>query len=308
MSTVPEIDSEQPKPPASATIVTQAPGSSSGGILALAGEIYGFMKEKIALQSLRKDTQAVYEDNKSRSQAIREAVKDLMQQKGSDLAGGKVVNAAQPTFDSLLAQMKDYSKLAVALSQLNIALKNCNGDLADWSEFTGQHIHDLAQGLIFRLAILAVIILGLSALSMLAGRATKRYVLDDRRRKQLRTIRKGILATSIGLVVFLAFFTDFEFAGDIRRIDYGGAGGGAAKRSSFRDRLFPVFRPVRHPARRPHHHFRRHRQGHAGRPAALQPDGTQGIGSRLSAVGAGGRILEFHPVSSRRLSSARRRG
>ena len=208
--TVPEIDSEQAKPPASATIVTQASGpSSSGGILALAGDMYGFMKEKIALQSLRKDTQALYDGNKNRSQAIREAVKSLMQQ-GSDLADGKAAAGAKPTFDDLLAQMKDYSKLAVELSQLNIALKSCNGDMSDWIDFTSQHIHDLLQGLLFRLAILAVIILGLSVLSMLAGRATKRYVLDDRRRKQLRAIRKGILAVSIGLVVFLAFFTDLN--------------------------------------------------------------------------------------------------
>jgi small-conductance mechanosensitive channel len=73
-----------------------------------------------------------------------------------------------------------------------------------------QQMRIVGRHLALRLGVMSAVVLGLCLISSLFGRATRRYVLDDRRKIQLRTIRKIVLSTAIALVVFLGFFTDFS--------------------------------------------------------------------------------------------------
>jgi len=114
-----------------------------------------------------------------------------------------------PTYDELLADMKLISAVAVPLSELNLALDASARDLGQWSDALSQQIRDMTRRLAWRLGIMGSTILGLCLLSMLFARATRRYILDERRQAQLRTFRKLVLGASIALVVFLGFFTDF---------------------------------------------------------------------------------------------------
>ena len=106
--------------------------------------------------------------------------------------------------------MKSLTKIALPLSEFNHALNGAVGDLSQWMDVLAQQIHDLTRRLLWRVGAMCSTILGLCLLrTVLFGRATRRYVARGRARVQLRTIRKMVLMISIGLVVFLSFFTDF---------------------------------------------------------------------------------------------------
>ncbi len=234
--TISEVDATQQKT-ASGTPDTSAQNtaaSSTNGIVGLATKIYSFMQARSAVKALLNDTTNMWNDNKDRSQIIRDALKNIMQE-GQTLGapapkapetkqpGTKIPSLAatatktppaaaaappQATYDDLVSDMKKLSKVAVALSQTNTALKLCTHDLSDWVDLINIHIKDLTSNLIFRLSMLGLAIAIALMLALLARKATKRYVVDKRRKDQLRVIRKVTLSITIGIILFLAFFTD----------------------------------------------------------------------------------------------------
>lgn len=227
---IPDEESEQHKPEGQAAIVAApaAPAATSG-IAGLIGRIYGFVRERSAVSRQLAETQALYEANRKYSQAVRTAVQAIMAQGDDIRAAGQVTeNPAvppatatapptaaaavpvkpPPSYDDLVLQMKQYSAVAVAISRVNMTLRTCTNDLNDWIDLLSQHIRDLLSMLAWRVAMLALLIFGIIGLSMVAQRATKRYVLDDRRQTQLRTVRRGVAAIAIAITVFIGFFTD----------------------------------------------------------------------------------------------------
>ena len=212
--TVPEIDSEQPKAAAPDTAAAQTSGSSSAsGILGLSTKIYGFVQAKSAVKSLLGDTKSLYDENRERSLIIRDALKDILQQGntlGDKPSGKKQQSAPQPTYDDLLSDMKKLSKVAVALSQMNTSLTVCIRDLSSWVSLVSHHIRELLQDLFLRLIFMTLAIMTAIGLSILARKITRRYVLDGRRKDQLRSVRKAVLFVIIGLILFLGIFTDLN--------------------------------------------------------------------------------------------------
>jgi small-conductance mechanosensitive channel len=232
---VPDEDADQQKPEGQAAIVaTPAAPAATSGISGLIGRIWGFLQERSALRTQLVETQTLYEANRRYSQAVRTAVQAIMKQGDDIRAAGQPVTPekqaaappvsasapppptasaqtaeSMPGYDELLLQMKQYSAVAVAISRVNMTLRTCTNDLNDWIDLLSQHIRDLFRMLAWRVVVLALLILGIIGLSMVAQRATKRYVLDDRRQTQLRTVRRGISGIAIAITVFIAFFTDF---------------------------------------------------------------------------------------------------
>ena len=216
--TLPEADGGTGKQTAVAAAAAAAPPAEVGAAGVIA-DLYDFIKQKQQVKALRNETQAMLDDSRTRSRAIRDTVQSLMAQgveigKASDGAAPpnpdpKAAPAPKaPTYDELLADMKLISAVAVPLSELNVALDASIRDLGQWSDALSQQIRDMTRRLAWRLGVMGSTILGLCLLSMLFARATRRYILDERRQMQLRTFRKLVLMLSIALVVFLGFFTD----------------------------------------------------------------------------------------------------
>ena len=224
-ATVTEIDSEQQKtadPAATGTTAAQNAGAPpTSGIVGLATKIYFFAQARSTVKTLLNDTRNLYNDNKDRTQIIRDGVKSIMLE-GKTLGDKPAVKPAPsdkkppveagppPTYDSLVSDMKKLSKVAVALAQTNKALMLCTHDLSDWTDLISVHIKDLMRDLIFRLSMLGLAILIAIGLSVLARKVTRRYVTDRRRKDQLRVIRKVTLSITICIILFLGFFTDLS--------------------------------------------------------------------------------------------------
>jgi small-conductance mechanosensitive channel len=230
------------------TSMPNAGGGPSSGIVGLASKIYFFEQARSTVKALQNDTASLAADNTARVQVIRETVQNIMQQ-GRDMAnppsnnkdGAKpadkksetksvtaavqavaaavqsATSTAKPaapvipvTYDDLVTQMKNLSKVATSLSQTNKALKLCTEDLSDWSNLISVRVKALEGILIFRLCMLALAIVVAFGLSALASKATRRYVHDVRRREQIRVIRKIALTVIILFILFLGFFTDLN--------------------------------------------------------------------------------------------------
>ncbi len=245
--TIAEVDNNAKAPDAAATVSQSAPSSS--GIVGLATKIYFFIQAKSTVKAALNETLSLASDNKDRGQAVRDALKGIMQA-GQDLgdkppvaakpAQAKADPAAKPavpdaktnfvsklvpdavkpapppaaaplpTYDELVSDMKKLSKIAVAMSQTNKALNLCTHDLNDWTDLISAHIKELLRDLTFRVTMLALAVGVAVLLSALARKATRRYVHDRRRKDQLRVIRKVTLTITVCLILFLGFFTDLN--------------------------------------------------------------------------------------------------
>ena len=111
-------------------------------------------------------------------------------------------------FAKLTARFKLLSAAIVPLGQQHQAFETCRAQLVQWRSVL---THDFTASLlrlavrIFFLIVLILIPLGVSELSR---RAANRYVRDTRRRRQLRTVRRAIVSTVVGVVVFLSLFAE----------------------------------------------------------------------------------------------------
>ena len=227
--TVPEVDSQQ-----SAGTTAQVSPPAASGMVGLATKIYFFYQARSTVKAALNDTLTLASDNNARTQVIRDTVQSILQA-GKDLAdkstakpqpaaktAPSVVQAVTaviakpaappppPTYDDLVAQMKKLSKVAIAMSQTNKALKLCTSDLSDWVDAISAHIKALVANLVFRLSMLLLAISVAFGLAELARRATRRYVTDRRRKDQMRVIRKAVLTVTILFILFLGFFTDLN--------------------------------------------------------------------------------------------------
>lgn len=216
-STVSSLESEQKKAESTdAALPAAAVDGTSSGIIGLATRVYGFMQAKSTVKSLLNDTKTLLNNNKDRSQTIRDAVKGIME--AGATAGAPIpvkpglVGPVQqpPTYDSLVGDMKKLSKIAVAMGAMNQSLSTCIRDLSAWVEMIAAHIKELLSELVFRCTMLLLAICVALGLSALARKATRRYVIDRRRKDQLRIVRKATLMISIVIILFLGFFTDLN--------------------------------------------------------------------------------------------------
>ena len=226
--TLPESDGGTGKQ-VTAPTATAAPAATAeqGGLAGVASDLYGYMRQKQQIKALRNETSQMLEDSRTRTRAIRDTVQSLMDQgaqisEAADAASKKTAAhpapvdpkakppVTPPTYDELLADMKTIAAIAAPMSELNVALEASTRDLGSWGDALSQQIHELARHLLWRLSAISATILGLCLLSALVSRATRRYILDERRQIQLRTFRKLILMASIMVVIFVGFFTDFS--------------------------------------------------------------------------------------------------
>lgn len=217
-ATLPPPENDMKKVDVDVAAKTAKTANSTSGIVGIAARIYGFIRAKGEVKSLLSDTKGLLSDNKDRSQMIRDTVRDIME-------AGKTARTTSthkpkpgfvgplpevPTYDDLASNIKDLSKVAIALGTANKSLSTCLRDLSSWMELISDHIKELMSELAFRSTMLGLAVAVTLGLASLARKATRRYVTDRRRRDQLRIVRRVVLIIVLGIVLFLGFFTDLD--------------------------------------------------------------------------------------------------
>jgi small-conductance mechanosensitive channel len=113
-------------------------------------------------------------------------------------------------FKTLTAAFKSLSGATVPLSQEVITLEQNQANLQAWSAAVDQEYDSLFHSILVRLFLIAIALLLIFFFSEVWRRATRRYVRDMRRRRQLLIIRRLVTGFLIGLVIILGFVTQFS--------------------------------------------------------------------------------------------------
>ena len=233
--------------PMPAPATGKATASPSKGLFEMTEEVFKLWREITAVDDLAKLTNDLNGVNKRYLQTLRTSLRDAVQQgtqamqpqpqaaagpstatvaapqspsqAASNDAATKAAQAEKQKLDDLLVNFKQLSAGVVPLSQMNFWLGSSSRNLDDWTSTLHDEIATLLRALLVRLAILATTIAVPLVLSALVKRATERYVRDEKRRKQLRAVRRGLVTVAIIVIVLLNLVTQFgsfaTFAGFI---------------------------------------------------------------------------------------------
>lgn len=139
----------------------------------------------------------------------------------------KAGNAESPTgplptgenFKELTATFKALSGATVPLSQEILTLEQNQVTLQAWSTAVNEEYAAILRSLLTRVMFIAIALLVIFGLGEAWRRATKRYVHDVRRRRQLLVVRRLVIGFLSGLVLIFGLVTQFSslatFAGFI---------------------------------------------------------------------------------------------
>jgi small-conductance mechanosensitive channel len=122
-------------------------------------------------------------------------------------------------FNELTARFNSLSGAAVPLSQEIVTLEQSQATLQAWRAAVNDEYKSILGSLLTRVATIAFALLVIFGLSAVWRHATKRYVHDVRRRRQLLVVRRLLVGFLTGLVLIFGFVTQFSslatFAGFI---------------------------------------------------------------------------------------------
>ncbi|HTW46233.1 MAG TPA: hypothetical protein VMD58_11850 [Acidobacteriaceae bacterium] len=113
-------------------------------------------------------------------------------------------------FKELTATFKALSSATVPLSQEIITLQENQANLQAWSTAVDQEYDLLLHMILVRVLLIAIALLVILFLSEVWRRATRRYVRDMRRRRQLHVVRRLVTGFLIGLVLIFGLITQFS--------------------------------------------------------------------------------------------------
>lgn len=122
-------------------------------------------------------------------------------------------------FNDLTVKFNALSGAAVPLSQEIVTLEQSQATLQAWRAAVNEEYKSILGSLLTRVASIAFALLVIFGLSAVWRQATKRYVRDVRRRRQLLVVRRLLVGFLTGLVLIFGFVTQFSslatFAGFI---------------------------------------------------------------------------------------------
>lgn len=201
-------------------VKTETKESSGNGVFSLAGELFSLSRRQGEVADLQSSVTALKETNRALITSTRASLREALAQ-GNALStqGTGDLDSYHRSLDTLLVRYQRLSSVVVPLGEINMTLANAERHLQEWQRLLSTDSQQLLRRLLFRLTVLAVALAIPFALSELARRAIRRYVQDDKRRKQLRVARRILLALALLLVVLANFMTEFgslaTFAGFI---------------------------------------------------------------------------------------------
>jgi small-conductance mechanosensitive channel len=196
-----------------ATAVSVAPGNKSepSGIWGLAADLFSLSRKIRGIDDRIRATDQLSDAAKKLRSPVIADLRELT--KRSDEIANQADTSNDPQqflqqkqqLDALTAQFKQISATMLPLSKQNILLGLYRANLANWQgNFKSRYRSEL-RGLVFRLAVLAIVLAVVYGFAEVWRRTIFKYVHDPRRRYQFLLLRKIILWFVIIIVIAFAF-------------------------------------------------------------------------------------------------------
>ena len=123
----------------------------------------------------------------------------------ADTSGPAALAQQKQQLDVLTSEFRQTSAQMLPLSKISLLLGMYQATLRNWKESVRDDLHDNLRQLLFKLAVLAVLIALVFGLGEVWRRATFRYVHDGRRRYQFLLLRRIAIWIAIAVIIILAF-------------------------------------------------------------------------------------------------------
>ena len=214
--TVPAATPESSKgsTPQAASVTVPGPRKTEpSGILALLTELFGMRRRIRTLDQGIAQTTALGSSSKELRAPLVKNLRGLIQ-RGDQLSNqpdsqsSAALTQQRQQLDELTAQFKQLSAVVLPLGKQSILLDLYSRSLSSWRDSVqSQYISEL-KSLALRLAVLAVILGFVLALSSVWRRATFRYIQDSRRRYQFLLLRRLVVWSLIAVIVAVAYASE----------------------------------------------------------------------------------------------------
>jgi small-conductance mechanosensitive channel len=186
---------------------------SEKGIFALTSDIYAISLKTKTISNLIDSNIKLRADNQHIIDLLRAQLKEKMQQ-GEDIsketAGEDIHGLAtqKQNLDNLVTDYKKLGSIIIPLRKMNLWLDATGHNLDDWRNLLERQSKSILERLLLKLGVLSIAILIPVILSIIAHKATVKYVKNARLEKQLKTLRRSIFAGVIGLIVILNLISE----------------------------------------------------------------------------------------------------
>ena len=201
------------KPGVNVTATPTAAKNQPAGIWGLVSQAFSLSGNMSLLKQRMVRTDALAQSAKDRRTPLLTQLKQLSQQgdqlaNEADTADPKQLAQEKQALDNLTAQFKQISAASVPLSKMIVLLGLYKTNLANWRDAIDSDYDSLLKSLFVRLAILAVILGFVIAMSELWRKTILRYVHEPRRRYQFLLLRRIVLYFVIAVVIAFAFASE----------------------------------------------------------------------------------------------------
>ena len=137
----------------------------------------------------------------------------------SQVSNRAELTSTKKTYDELTDAFKTISGVSIPISQEVLLLEQSRGNLLSWRAAVDAERATIMHSLLLRVFLIAITLIFIFIIGEVWRRATTRYVLDLRRRRQLLLVRRMVIGFLSGLVLIFGFVTQFSslatFAGFI---------------------------------------------------------------------------------------------
>jgi small-conductance mechanosensitive channel len=194
---------------------SKATNAQNSGLLGLLSILFSQMRDVHDIDDVISQTTALSATADKLDAPLRAQLKNLVQQGRSFLnqppaTDPKQVAAMRAQFQSLTGQFKQIADAAVPLRQEIILLDDTKGELVQWRDSIEAEYARVLRDLLTRVVGIFIALAFVLLLSELWRRATRRYIRDARRRRQLTIIRRVVVGFLMFLVVAAGFASEFS--------------------------------------------------------------------------------------------------
>ena len=184
----------------------------SNGIFGLISSMFTISNRIQTLAEVADHTEVVHRSTRDMIAALRTSLQAALAE-GKKLANTPVtvkdaVNH-RAAMDALVVHYKQLGAAIIPLGQTSMRLDVSKRSLGEWAAVLQEQWNHVFQKLLFRLGILLICLLIPLGIAEVGRRATRRYVQDARRKRQLRILRQVLLGIVLLLVLVLNFVTEF---------------------------------------------------------------------------------------------------
>jgi hypothetical protein len=198
--------------PAAAASVAMATSQqqNESGLYALLSEVFRTRKKLQTLENALEMTDALEQAGKDLRAPLVAHARELTQ-RGDDLAAQPdsmdpaVLAEQRKVLDDLTAQFKQSSAALLPLSKQAVLLNLYKRNIANWQASLQLQYSSQKKSLLWRLAVLALVLALIFALSDMWRRVTFRYVRDAHRRQQFLLLRRIAVIFVVLIVVIISF-------------------------------------------------------------------------------------------------------